>query len=80
MYSYFTVPYVVTIILALCSVGLWYYKLVYKDALATSYNAEIQKDGKQELFEDVYETYGSFKTNSSDTLDKVVVHEVSHKS
>ncbi|ORE16121.1 amino acid transporter [Rhizopus microsporus] len=74
------VPYVVTIILALCSVGLWYYKLVYKDALATSYNAEIQKDGKQELFEDVYETYGSFKTTSSDTLDKVVVHEVSHKS
>ncbi|KAG1174042.1 hypothetical protein G6F70_003558 [Rhizopus microsporus] len=73
-------PYVVTIILALCSVGLWYYKLVYKDALATSYNAEIQKDGKQELFEDVYETYGSFKTTSSDTLDKVVVHEVSHKS
>ncbi|KAG1057140.1 hypothetical protein G6F43_001003 [Rhizopus delemar] len=46
-------PYLMTIIVALLSVGLWYYKVEYKDALSKSYNAEIREDGKQELFEEI---------------------------
>lgn len=48
------VPYIITIILALVSIGLWYYKMVYKDALVGSYNAEIRLGGQQELFDEVY--------------------------
>ncbi|KAG1146984.1 hypothetical protein G6F37_004408 [Rhizopus arrhizus] len=48
-------PYLMTIIVALLSVGIWYYKVEYKDALSKSYNAEIREDGKQELFEDIYD-------------------------
>jgi malate/lactate dehydrogenase len=44
-----------TIIVALLSVGIWYYKVEYKDALSKSYNAEIRENGKQELFEDIYD-------------------------
>ncbi|KAG1357858.1 hypothetical protein G6F62_001231 [Rhizopus arrhizus] len=48
-------PYLMTIIVALLSVGIWYYKVEYKDALSKSYNAEIRENGKQELFEDIYD-------------------------
>ncbi|KAI9261734.1 amino acid/polyamine transporter I, partial [Sporodiniella umbellata] len=32
-------PYVVTIAIAVMSIGLWYYRVVYSDALSKSYNA-----------------------------------------
>lgn len=80
-----SVPYIITIILGFVSVGLWYYKLNYKDALATSYNAEIKLDGQQELFTDVYKDYASSvsedETASIDSAHKSVHHaEVSYQA
>ncbi|RCI02606.1 hypothetical protein CU098_011661 [Rhizopus stolonifer] len=49
------VPYLVTISIALLSVGIWYYRVVYKDSLSKSYNAEIRANGQQTLFDDVYQ-------------------------
>jgi hypothetical protein len=78
------VPYVITIILGFLSVGLWYYKLNYKDALSTSYNSEIRLDGQQELFTDVYRDYASTVSGdeaaSIDSAHKSVHHaEVEHQ-
>ncbi|CAO3677228.1 unnamed protein product [Rhizopus stolonifer] len=53
-YPYF-LPYLITIAIALLSVGIWYYRVVYKDALSKSYNAEIRANGQQTLFDDVYQ-------------------------
>jgi amino acid transporter len=67
----YIVPYIITIILALCSVGLWHYKINIKNALDSSYNAEIRLDGQQELFQDVYHDYASSITANSEiaTID-----------
>ncbi|KAG1423049.1 hypothetical protein G6F58_003001 [Rhizopus delemar] len=65
-------PYTLMIIVGLLSVVLWYYKIQYKDALSTSYNAEISVDGKQELFDEIYEGYGSFKTDHDNKTVKKV--------
>jgi hypothetical protein len=48
------VPYIITIALGIVSTGIWYYKVIYKNALDSSYNAEIKLDGQQGLFDDVY--------------------------
>jgi hypothetical protein len=53
------VPYIITIVLGFVSIGLWYYKMVYKDSLTTSYNAGIRLDGQQELFDEVYKDHAS---------------------
>ena len=56
---FYIVPYILTIVLAIVSVILWYFKLVVRDSLATSYNAEIRADGQKELFNEVYKDYAS---------------------
>lgn len=63
------VPYIITMVVALFSVVLWYFKLVVKDSLATSYNAEIRLDGQQELFEDVYKDYASSVSKDTQSID-----------
>lgn len=55
----YVVPYIVTFALAFASIGLWYYKIVYKDAISDSYNAEIRLGGQQELFDEVYRDHAS---------------------
>jgi hypothetical protein len=50
--------------------------LVFKDAISSSYNAEIRLDGQQEIFEDVYKDYASSEseTASIDSARKSVHH------
>ncbi|KAG2204128.1 hypothetical protein INT47_011611 [Mucor saturninus] len=62
-------PYIITIVLAIISIGLWYYKIVYKDALASSYNAEIRLGGQQELFDEVYRD--RINSISSDEIESI---------
>jgi hypothetical protein len=72
------VPYIITIILGFCSIGLWHYKVNIKHALDNSYNAEIRLDGQQELFYEVYQDYASSvavtDTASIDSAKKSVHH------
>lgn len=68
-FHFLIVPYLITITLALFSVVLWYFKLVRKDSLATSYNAEIRLDGQRELFDDVYKDYASTVSKDTQSID-----------
>lgn len=68
----------ITIAVGIASVGLWYYKIVIKNALETSYNAEIRLDGQQELFDDVYRDHAS--TVSSDDTASVDSSNFDNKS
>ena len=77
----YLVPYLITIALGFVSVGLWYYKIIYKDALDSSYNAEIKLDGQQELFDDIYRDHTSSVSasdaasiNSNDFDNKSIHH------
>ncbi|CAO3632484.1 unnamed protein product [Mucor fragilis] len=76
-YPYF-LPYLITIALGIASVGLWYYKIIVKNALETSYNAEIRLDGQQELFDDVYRDHAS--AVSSDDTASVNSNDLDNKS
>ena len=55
----YLVPYIITITLGIVSTGIWYYKVIYKNALDSSYNAEVKLDGQQGLFDDVYRDHTS---------------------
>ncbi|RCI04183.1 hypothetical protein CU098_009180 [Rhizopus stolonifer] len=66
-------PYTLTIIVGLLSVLLWYYKIQYKDGLSTSYNAEISASGKNQLFDEVFENYGSLETDSTSTKPESII-------
>lgn len=76
----YLVPYLITIALGIVSVGLWYYKIIYKNALDSSYNAEIKLDGQQELFDDVYKNHASsisatdIASIDSNDLDNKSIH------
>jgi amino acid transporter len=77
----YLVPYLITIALGFVSVGLWYYKIIYKNALDSSYNAEIKLDGQQELFDDIYRDHTSSVSvsdaasiNSNDLDNKSIHH------
>ncbi|KAL9555287.1 hypothetical protein MBANPS3_002440 [Mucor bainieri] len=80
-YPYF-LPYLITIALVIASGGLWYYRIIVKNALETSYNAEIRLDGQQELFEDVFRDHttnaaspdDTTSVNSSDLENKSIHH------
>lgn len=69
----YLVPYTLTIIVGLLSVLLWYYKIQYKDGLSTSYNAEISASGKNQLFDEVFENYGSLETDSTSTKPESII-------
>lgn len=64
LFFFFVVPYLVTIVIAIFSIGLWYYRIVYKDALSKSYNAEIRAKGHRELFQDVYQNTEAESSNA----------------
>ncbi|KAI8336500.1 amino acid permease-domain-containing protein [Blakeslea trispora] len=57
-------PYVITIILAILSIGLWYYQVHVKKSLENSYNAEIRLHGQDQLVQDVYKDYASTDNSS----------------
>ncbi|CAO3623024.1 unnamed protein product [Cunninghamella echinulata] len=51
------VPYIVSIAVAITSIGLWYVKMVIYDGLGQSYNNAIRKEGQLELYKDVFQDH-----------------------
>ncbi|ORX90131.1 amino acid transporter [Basidiobolus meristosporus CBS 931.73] len=53
-YPYY-LPYLLSIVLGILSIGLWYIKMIKNDGLGNSYNTEIRDAGRQELYQDVFD-------------------------